>query len=255
MGVKWIQASMAGVRRVGRAAMDFCYPGVCAACEIPCEGSSPLCRKCLKKLELLEAAAACPAPLPYDGAPCPHCLGRGLRPLDRIARLGRFDDPLRLLVHHFKYHAHWPLAEQLADRLWAKPEVRQILAQSDVIVPVPLYRWRQVLRGYNQAEVIAAQLSRRSGVRLARPAVRFRDTPTQTLLGSNSARRRNMRDAFVLASPRQIRGKRLTLVDDVMTTAATLRSLARVLHQGEPAAISAVVLAVADPRRRGFETI
>jgi ComF family protein len=169
--------------------------------------------------------------------------------------LGLFDDPLRTLIHQLKYRSRWPLAEQLADRLLQQPAMQTLMKQTDLLISVPLHRLRQVARGYNQAEVIAHRLARRCGLRLVHPVVRLKRTRTQTQIRSLAVRRSNLRDAFVLVRPEQVRGQRVVIVDDVMTSAATLLTLARTLRRADPAGISACVLAVADPRGRGFEYI
>ncbi len=178
-----------------------------------------------------------------------------MRPVERGVCLGVFRDPLRHLIYAMKYHRRWTVAERLADRLLAQPAVSRVLAGVDCVVPVPLHRLRQVTRGFNQAEVIARRLAKRAGKRLSRPVVRLRNTETQTHLHSRAKREENLRDAFALVDPASIAGKHLTIVDDVMTTGATLKSFARCLKQAEPASLSAIVIAMADPKRRGFEII
>lgn len=233
-------------------ALDFCYPPVCAVCGEMAEGQ--FCEECDGALrELAEAPACgwCAAPL-GEGASCPFCGGKGLRPIERVVAMGRFADPLKGLIHQVKYHHRWSLAESLAQRLADLSSVKGLLAESDCVVPVPLYRWRRIARGYNQAEAIARRLARCGGIRLVQPAIRWRPTETQTHLHSRARRHANLRDAFILTTPETVRDRRIVLVDDVMTTGATLRTLARALLPAEPARICAVVLAVADPRRRDF---
>ena len=146
--------------------LDLCYPGVCAACDASCDGASPVCDECRGRLEQLESAPACPAcaaPVAQRGDPCPFCDDKGVPHYERILRLGVFDDPLKSLIHQIKYHNRWSLAEQLADRLYAKPAVKALLDDCDGIVPVPLHPLRHIARGYNQAELIARRLAKRSG--------------------------------------------------------------------------------------------
>jgi ComF family protein len=212
----------------------------------------------MEKLNRLAAAPCCDAcawPLPYERAPCPYCGGRGIGPIKEIASLGLFAEPLRLLIHRIKYHTRWSLAEQLADRLLEQERVRKLLGATDVLVPVPLHRLRQISRGYNQAAVIAARLAGRCGLKVAHPVVRLKQTHAQTHLHSRLTRERNLRDAFGLVRPKTVRGLRVAIVDDVMTSAATLRAVARTLRRAHPGSLAAVVLAVADPRGRGFETV
>lgn len=220
-----------------------------------------LCADCQTKLSSLETEPSCPrcaAPTGPGGA-CPHCAGKGVRPFDQIICLGRFDDPLRGLIHDMKYHQRWPLAELLADRLFDQPAVRRLLEQTKqrdgALIAVPLHPWRRFWRGYNQAQLLANRLSGHGAVSAVHPLVRCRWTPTQTFLHSRARRTANLRDAFALIHPQQVHQRHLVLVDDVMTSGATLRAAARTLLPARPASISAIVLAVADPRHRNFQRV
>jgi ComF family protein len=240
--------------------IDFCYPGRCANCEGDCDSAAMLCPACEEAWEeanLGYACERCARPAGGPGGACPHCFGKGLRPFERVARLGLFRDPLKHLIHQVKYHRRWALAERLADRMLGDEPVRSTLADADCLVAVPLHPLRQLARGYNQAEIVARHLKARAGFKLtlARPAVRLRNTETQTHLHSKAQRLRNLRNAFGLIDAKSIRGKRLVLIDDVMTTGATLQSLARCLRQAGPAQMSAIVLAVADPKGSDFQAI
>ncbi len=246
------------LRQALHAVIDFCFPGTCVNCQAQSEGVSPLCAKCSPLLEALESAPACALcamPLAYADAPCPHCQGEGSKPFERIVALGRFDDPLRAMIHAIKYHKAWPLAEHLAGRLRAQERVKALIERAEVIVPVPLHPWRRLSRGFNQAEVIALKLAphRRRVVR--HPLVRLKPTETQTHFHSRASREANLEDTFALDRAKEIRGRRVLLVDDVMTTGATMRAAARELRKGNPAEISGLVIAIADPRGRQFQRI
>jgi ComF family protein len=114
---------------------------------------------------------------------------------------------------------------------------------------------RQFSRGYNQAAVIARYLSRKCCKPVAVPLSRIRRTETQTHFTSRRKRFKNLKDAFKLIDPKFVRGKRVLVIDDVMTTGATLQTVARALKPAEPESMSALILAVADPRGRGFEAV
>jgi ComF family protein len=238
--------------------LDFCYPGSCATCAAATDGPAVLCPTCDDQLHRLETAPACRScakPLPEPGSPCPHCLGDGLPHYGWVLRLGVFTDPLKGLIHQLKYHQRWPLAEVLADRLLDQERVKSLLSETEVIVPVPLHRLRQIARGYNQAEVIARRLASRCRIPVVRPVLRMRNTESQTNMTSARQREENMRDAFALLTPRGVRGKHVVVVDDVMTTGATLQAFARALRPAKPASLCAIVLAVADPSGRDFKTV
>ncbi len=117
---------------------------------------------------------------------------------------------------------------------------------------MPLHPFRQFQRGYNQAEVIARRLG---SSRLCRPLKRSRNTPSQTNLHSHQKRLENLQDAFNLTDPTSIAGRRVLVIDDVMTSGATLQSIARTLVPAKPRSLHAMVLAIADPRGRQFESV
>jgi ComF family protein len=241
-----------------RHLIDFCYPRVCAVCDTVGAGRLEMCDPCFQKLRELEDAPACPRcamPLATSGAPCPYCQSAGVRPFERIVALGPFRDPVRHLIHQVKYHNRWPLAEFLADRLIEQESAKALLTETDVLVPVPLHPWRQMSRGYNQAELVARRLGKRCRIKLSSALVRLKNTETQTHLHSKEKRLENLRDAFGLLRPGSVHARHVVIVDDVMTTGATLGSAARAILDAEPESLSAIVVAVADPRGQDFQAI
>lgn len=249
-----------GLKTLLRDVADFCYPGRCETCDSDCAGGEPLCSQCAAQLRGLEVAPACgrcAKPLVNPEDPCPYCLGKGVRPFDRILRLGVYRDPIRQMVHRMKYHRRWTLAEYLADRLREQAHVRRVLEGADCLVPVPLHRLRQMSRGYNQADVLAAALAKRLKPypRIVRPVVRLRNTEMQTHLHSRAQREANLRDAFALVRPQVVHGRHVVVIDDVMTTGATLRAFARAIRPARPASLSAIVVAIADPKGSDFQKV
>jgi ComF family protein len=235
---------------------DFCLPGLCAVCE---RGgcTAPICDECYDKLVLIEnenACEACGKPIPH-GSACGWCKGKGIPHFSKVVSLGMFKDPLKHLIHEMKYHRRWPLAEYLAERVIQHERATAVLEECDYLVPVPLHWRRQFSRGYNQAEVLAKRIGNLKKIPVIAPAKRARNTPTQTQMTSAEARVKNLADAFMLKNPWQIEGKRLLLIDDVTTTGATLRALARCLSAAKPKSMSAIVLATADPRGNHFQVI
>ena len=246
------------IGQVVREVIDLVYPGVCCACGSACDGGEFLCHGCGAQLDHLAHESACPRcarPVVSTGAPCPWCRGRGLYPFNQIVRLGKFVDPLKNLIHQMKYHRRWPLAELLADRLLSEERTKNLLERADVILPVPLHWSRQIGRGYNQAAVMAEALSRRCKIKLAQPLKRIVNTASQTAAHSPTARRENVKDAFGPAKAKAIVDRHVVVVDDVMTTAATLQAVGRELKAAKPASLSAIILAVADAKHADFELV
>ncbi len=245
------------LRNLARSIFDLCLPRQCSACgvwhELPAHFRAD-CESQLRELATSPRCTLCAMPLTIPDAPCVHCQSGGFAPFKKIVCIGVLKDALKSTIHHAKYHRRWRLAEILADRLSMHEDLRALLASADVLVPVALHASRQRTRGYNQSDVIARRFVRKDlPVRSA--AVRVIRTETQTHMHSPARRTENLKDAFVLTDPAAVTGRRVVVVDDVMTTGATLLSLARTLRPAKPASLSAIVLAVADPKGRHFEVI
>jgi ComF family protein len=240
-----------------REIIDFCYPRVCVACDSSA-AQGAFCADCSAQIDKLAEAPACEKcamPITEAGAPCPYCFGDGLKPYDRVIRLSIYVDPIKSLIHRMKYHQAWNLGEILAARLLQQPGVQSLLSSADVLVPVPLHPIRQISRGFNQAEVIARRLAKfNRKLKLVFPALRLKHTETQTHLAKTS-RLENLKDAFGLNDGRCIQGNRVVVVDDVLTTGATLQSFGRTLKQAEFASINAITIAIADPKNRDFQAV
>ena len=153
---------------------------------------------------------------------------------------------MRAIVHAFKYDGHQTLAAPLAERLMDHPHLR--LETIDLVIPVPLHPWRRFARGFNQAERIARHL----GLPVVHALARRRWTPSQAGLRADT-RTRNVRDAFTVAArlttPRRrdlrhaLAKARVLLVDDVVTTGATLSACARVLREAGVREVRAATIA------------
>jgi ComF family protein len=242
-----------------RDVADFLMPGRCAACGDDCNGGDFLCYRCEAGLDQLAGESACrlcALPVVRQGAPCPWCRGGGTPPFQQIVRLGRLVDPLRPVIHAMKYRRRWALAEQLAERLLAEQRVQELVSRAEVLVAAPLHWARRLGRGYNQAEILAVALGRRRGLQSIGAVKRIRRTLSQTAIHSRTVREENVRGAFALTPAAAVlAGKQVIVVDDVMTTSATLCAVGRALQSAGPAGLSALVLAVADPKGRDFQAV
>jgi ComF family protein len=215
----------------------------------------PVCRGCLGGLRPLEAEFFCVScrtpflnafPLDLEGR-CALCRG-GLRGFDAAYCFGAYEGPLRELIHLFKYGKIKTLARPLGDLLAAALPLDE---RFDAVAPVPLHWLRQWQRGFNQSELLARDIARRTGIPLVRPLRRLRSTSAQAGL-SNTSRRRNVAGAFACrrgaAWARKIKSKRLLLVDDVMTTGSTAAACALALKRAGAARVALLTVARVDRR-------
>ena len=208
---------------------------------------APVCLSCARVLDAPTRSPVCDTCWGRIGRfATPACdLGPLSPALPHVRAVGPFEDVLRDVVHGLKFQGRRTLAARLGPLL--REAAGDLLADADAVVPVPLHPWRQWRRTYNQADLLAATLGRP----VWRVLRRRRATPPQTAL-DRPARQLNVRHAFALGgwvpgtddrARRQIDGRTLLLVDDVLSTGATLNACARVLIDAGAADVRAVTVA------------
>jgi ComF family protein len=211
----------------------------------------PVCRRCLEEPQPLSAEYFCAAcrtpfqnrsPLGEDGR-CTLCR-LGLRGFDAAYCYGAYEGTLRELIHLFKYGRIRTLARPLGERLASAIPWDQ---RFDLIVPVPLHWRRRFQRGFNQAALLAASVARRYSTPVVAAVRRRRSTAPQAGL-SNSKRRANVAGAFLVRRPQVVAGRRILLVDDVMTTGATASACAAALKRAGARHVVLLTLARVDRR-------
>ncbi len=166
----------------------------------------------------------------------------GLAGFDTVYTFGSYEDTLRGLIHLFKYQKVRPLAKPLG-ALIARAIPRE--QSFDLIVPMPLHWKKRWTRGYNQSELLAMEVARRWGVPVKKVVRRVKPTMPQAGL-SNSKRRLNVRGAF--AARESIKGLRILLIDDVLTTGATAGACAKVLKRAGASHVAVAAVARTDRR-------
>lgn len=181
-----------------------------------------------------------PHPLNEEGR-CGLCR-RGWNGFDMVYSFGSYEGVLRELVHLLKYHGVDTLARPLGALLAsALPRDERF----DLIVPMPMHWWRRWRRGYNQARLLAEELSRRTGIPSADVGSRTRRTAPQAGL-SNAQRRRNVAGTFGVRGRERLKGRNVLVVDDVFTTGSTSSSFSLALKRAGAARVSVLALARTD---------
>jgi ComF family protein len=236
------------LRRAGRTALDLLYPPLCVGCRAQVAEPGSLCAACWQNIDFLDGPACSCCGLPFDLDPgsdtlCASCLAE-TPSFDKARAVMRYDEKSRGPILALKHGDRLDLVPGFAR--WLGRAGRMLLDDADLIVPVPLHGGRLWHRRYNQA----AELARALGRVAAKPVEPFglrrvRATPSQGAMPSAAARRRNMRGAFQ-ANPScrtGIEGRVVLLVDDVLTTGATVDACARVLKRAGAAKVYVLALA------------
>jgi ComF family protein len=225
---------------------DVALPQLCASCREPVRDTG-LCPTCWAKLSFI-------AP-PYCerlGIPFAYDPGPGILSMEAIAdppayhrarAAVRYDEIARTIVHAFKYGDRLDLAPTMGR--WMATAGAPLLREADALVPVPLHWRRQWARRFNQSALLAKTIAAASAVPLTLRALkRVKATPHQVGL-ARAARAQNLQGAFRVApeGKAEVTGRRLVLVDDVLTTGATLDACARALLRAGAAQVDALVFA------------
>jgi ComF family protein len=228
--------------------LDLVFPALCPVCQIRSDDARhrPFCAACWRALPLLSGPVCrvCGAPFAGLGADerCPACR-RGAPPVAFLRAVAAYRDGMRAAIHAFKYQRRAVLAAPLGRLLADAGEPLLPAAFVDAVVPVPLHPLRLAERGFNQAELLARPCAARWGVPLRPRALgRARPTRPQAELDA-AARRANVAGAFIVERPAETRGQRLLLVDDVLTTGATVQAAAEALLRSGATAVGVLVLA------------
>ena len=233
------------LRQIGRTVVDGVLPPRCLSCGEIVDEPNALCGRCWGGITFFAPpwCVLCGLPFPHpmgDDALCGDC-ARGRPTWDQARAVLRYDKNSRRLVLGLKHGDHTHVAAAFGR--WMHRAGSEVLAGTDLLLPVPLHWTRLFRRRYNQAALLAQAVRAAGGPEVAVDwLVRRRRTPAQGHLGP-AARERNVRGAFAMRAHRSVAGKRVVIVDDVMTTGATVEECARVLKRAGAVSIGVLTLA------------
>ena len=212
--------------RLAGAFLAALLPADCLLCEeaLPWRQEGGVCRPCWERLPWVSGYR------PREG------------PLDALLWAADYEGSIRLLIHAFKFGGIDYLAPALGRGMARRLGPLVFAHRADLVVPVPLHLWRRLRRGFNQAELLAREIARRSGLPLDTRALRRRRAGRRQLGLSRRERRRSLSGCFA-AEPARARGRAILLVDDVATTGATLETCARALLDAGARRVVGCVLA------------
>jgi ComF family protein len=242
----WNRRVAVFARRFAGAALNTLYPPTCLACRAATAAHGALCPRCWNAMRFIER--------PFCerlGTPFEQDLGAGLLspqamadpPVFARARaVARFEDgPVRTLAHRLKYSDRAELARPIA--CWMTRAGADILAEADLLTPVPLHPLRLWRRRFNQAASLTREISRQTGKPCDLAALlRVKATASQVGL-SRAQRAENVQGAFRAADGAPVRGRNIVLVDDILTSGATANAASRALLRAGAKRVDVLVFA------------
>jgi ComF family protein len=241
-------------RRLLDSFLNLMYPGACFICAAPVARHQDcgLCDSCWNKALALKIApprcASCGLPLHnFDDSEdhlCGNCI-LDMPPYAGARSFGYYSAELAKIIQQLKFEGRRNLAGLLGPLLTATFFESWNREDFDLVVPVPLHPGRRRERGFNQSELLARFLSDHIAVLHCPALIRARPTLPQVGL-TDAARKENVRNAFRCSLPQRVLGKRILLVDDVMTTGATVASAAQALLNGGALRVSVLTVARAE---------
>ena len=240
-------AVLRALRHGLRRAADLVLPPTCLSCRKPAGVAGGLCPGCWQGIGFIERPYCEKLGTPFvseigEGALSPSAIANPPA-YDRARAAARFSDVARDLVHLLKYGDRLDLANPLGG--WMARSGRELLADADALVPVPLHWSRLFQRRYNQSAMLAREVSRLVKVPVE-DDILLRTRATRPQVGLvRKERAQNVQGAFAVAEGARIRvkGKKLVVIDDVLTSGATADACARVLRRAGAARVDMLVLA------------
>lgn len=227
---------------------DAILPPLCLGCHEPMADHHVLCARCWGRIDFIRPPLCdrLGTPMPFDTGGTQISAAAAADPpsYGRARAVARFDGLMRDLVHDLKFrdlHTGLPLFGR-----WLREAGRELIGDAEIAIPVPLARWRLLTRRYNQSALLAHEVARAAGLDFQPLAlVRTRRTPPQVGL-SRRERALNVKGAFAVPEryAAGLQGRKIVLVDDVITTGATVDAAAKALLRAGAARVDVLALAL-----------
>lgn len=234
------------LRRTVGVIADLVMPPLCLSCHRPLAAHDALCAACWKDIDFITAPYCdrLGLPMPFDTGDTMVSAAVAADPpdYDRARAVARFSGVMRTLIHGLKFHDRHDV-RRLFGR-WLVKAGAELLADADMLIPVPLTRGRLLSRRFNQSALLAQEVSRLTGIATEPFALR-RARRTQPQVGlSRPQRLRNVAGAFAVTATHasKLAGLRVLLIDDVITSGATVRACARPLKRAGAARVDVLAL-------------
>lgn len=239
-------------RRAVTVLSDVVMPPVCLVCRTRIETHDALCAACWRQIDFIRPPLCdrLGLPLPFDigGPMISAAAAADPPPYYRARAVAAYTGSMQQLVHGLKFQDRHDVRRLLGR--WLVDAGRELLAECEIVVPVPLARTRLLMRRFNQAAILAREVARVSGLRYE-PMVLERTRATTSQIGlSRGERQRNVAGAFAVPKRRAaaVRGRRVLLIDDVVTTGSTVAACARALSRAGAAQVDVLALAIVADR-------
>lgn len=249
----WGARLVSGFERFTGAISDTILPPLCLGCRAQVMTHDALCPACWRQIAFIRAPVCdrLGIPMPFDAGPGAVSAAAEAQPpdYDRARAVALYDGLMRKLVHNFKFN-DTQNARRLFGR-WLADAGQELLEDTDLLVPVPLSRWRLLTRRFNQAQLLAAEIARITPGTKIDPFALERKWSARQVGLTRRQRQRNAAGVFLVPerAKSQIAGKSILLIDDVITTGATASAAARTLKKAGAARVEVLALALVTSQR------
>jgi ComF family protein len=236
----------AWVHHAARFTLDTLYPPVCPACRAATAQADALCAACWSAIRFIERPFCDRLGTPFEQDFGETRLSREAvdnpPAFHRARAVARFEDgPARRLVHRLKYSDRGELARPMG--AWMARAGADVLAEADAVTPAPLHARRLWMRKFNQAAALAREVARRAG-KPYEPELIARVKATRSQVGlTREQRANNVQGAFRCPAAARVRGRRIVLIDDVLTSGATANAASRALLRAGAVQVDVIVFA------------